>query len=334
MSPLRLTVIVEWENVLLAEMWRSKAMLVALREQCGLLLQGDQEGEGVRERNAFLDRFVSPVELLVVYNDEEVDGSLIEPVIRDAIGDGDGLLSLELLAAFGCHYYEEKNYGFRRGSGDVVLLLDSDVIPEDEWLCELLGSFADPAVEVVGGNSYIETRTLMGKAFALMWTFPLRTKPGKAVLEPQDQFFANNVAFRKEITEKYSFPILEDTARGACTLLARQLRANGVGLFRNTGAQVEHPAPNGLSHYFIRAVAHGRDKVLGSDRSESLGVHLSRYCLDSLRWAWRRRKKVNLSLHEAPVVAVLILVYVATRALAIIATHARPEMMRAPRFRV
>ena len=67
MSPLRLTVIVEWENVLLAEMWRSKAMLVALREQCGLLLQGDQEGEGVRERNAFLDRFVSPVELLVVY---------------------------------------------------------------------------------------------------------------------------------------------------------------------------------------------------------------------------------------------------------------------------
>jgi GT2 family glycosyltransferase len=46
-----------------------------------------------------------------------------------------------------------RNSGVESGTGDVVVFLDDDAVPADEWLTTLLGPFSDPAVWAAGGTA-------------------------------------------------------------------------------------------------------------------------------------------------------------------------------------
>ena len=154
-------------------------------------------------------------------------------------------------------YFEQKNYGFSLAKREVVVFLDSDVIPEPGWLEGLLIALRDPAVHVISGNTYIEPDSWYARAFALFWFFPLRQED--APMARVKGFFANNVAFRREVFASHQFPRL-NTFRGHCVELARTLEANGYGIFREPRSRVSHPPPNGFSHFVARAMCQGRDE--------------------------------------------------------------------------
>src|SRR5580765_5585078 len=199
----QLTVIIEWENVRLSEIGRAKAMLRNLVEQIHQLRTPISE-EG--DRQSVVDRSPSHVEVVVLYNDEEIDGRAVESMVTTLVPRDSSDFELRIMPASGLHYYELKNFGARLAKGDLVVFLDSDVIPQPNWLVNLVGSFTNPEIQVVGGEAYIEPEGLVGKTFALFWFFDRRSTAGG--LSKKQHFWANNVAFRKETILRHPFPKL------------------------------------------------------------------------------------------------------------------------------
>ena len=149
---------------------------------------------------------------------------------------------MRLLPAPGASYYQQKNTGAAAATGDVVVFLDSDVVPEEGWLESILRPFALPWVRCAAGNSYVDTGSVYGKAFALTWFFPLRDHDGRRGLVAH--FYANNVAFRRDFFLARGFADDGGLARGACRRLAESIRAEGHKIAYDGAARVSHPPPN------------------------------------------------------------------------------------------
>lgn len=241
---IELSVVVEWENVLLAEQARGTRML---------------------ERLAGQSRALGRVtEVIVVCDPGEHGTASLQSTLTRYLGPAEASdLPWRIVEAPGEHYYDLKNRGVEETRGPLVVFVDSDVVPDDGWLAALTAPFADPNVQMVAGNSYLEPRGLYGRAMALGWFFPRRSE-NPIRHDRGVHFWANNVAFRRELIAAHPFPRPQDgSTRGACSNLAHRLRAAGVSIWVDTGAQVCHPAPNGGHHFFVRAIAEGRDSVFG-----------------------------------------------------------------------
>lgn len=311
-----ITVVVEWENVLLARQERSEVMLSRLAAQAHAL-----------------DR---SVEVVVVCDPAGTDLAGLRALLVDRLGPADAArLPWRLVSAPDAHYYELKNRGVATARGAVIVFLDSDVVPDAGWLAALVDLFADPAVAVVAGNSYVDPRGLYGRALALGWFFPRRSempsRHGGAT-----HFWANNVAFRREVLLTNPFPRPNDgSTRGACADLAATLRGQGIRLWATTAAQVSHPPPNGLRHFLVRAVADGRDRVLRWRRAGkprwSLPLrsleHYLRVTLRAFSATARHRRSVGLALPLVPAACAIQGAYYGLAWLGAVATWAAPGPM-------
>jgi glycosyltransferase involved in cell wall biosynthesis len=234
------SIIIEWENALLSESSRTKEMLVRL----------------ARQITELAPRLADGIEVLILFDPKRIDLKLIESCIAGAHWPEPGLV--RLLPAEDLRYYEFKNFGAHHASRELIVFLDSDVIPEDEWLAAMVQPFEDPDIQVVGGNTYldVESGRFIDRAFAAFWFFPLRSV--QSGLEPADGFFANSLAVRRAIFKKTSFPSGE-TFRGQCCLMADSLREWGIAIHQQKAARASHPAPNGLGHFFVRGICEGYD---------------------------------------------------------------------------
>lgn len=238
------SVVIEWENARLSELGRARRMLAALAEQLA----------------ALEERMNAPPELIVLHDQDAVDPALIIGCVEEAFGDPPRI-ALRTVPTDGAGYYAQKNRGAEMASRELVLFLDSDVVPEPGWLAALLEGFSDPRVGVACGNTYVEPEGFAAKAFALFWFFPLRSAvPADAAPVESEHFFANNVAFRRELFLSYRFPDLP-MLRGQCVALARRLRQDGHSILIDRRARVSHPPPNGFSHFVRRALCEGHDAV-------------------------------------------------------------------------
>jgi hypothetical protein len=309
------TIVIEWENIQLAEADRCSTMLAEIMRQIHALPQTVAGAAG-------------EIELLVAFDDQKITAEEIREFFGRAVAEPASRCTVRFLAGSGHGYYDQKNLGAAQARGRFVVFLDSDVIPEQGWLERLLGSFADPAVDVVCGNCFLDTGDLVSKTLALAWFFPLRDD--RQALVPTDWFFANNVAFRREVARANPFVPLEGATRGACRLLGRRMAATGIGLFVNTAARVSHPAPNGLRHLLMRGLAQGRDnllfdRVLGGGR---LRASIKRaWGLQARAWKRivRERHQVGLSLTAVPAALGLATVYYACYATGDAAARLAPE---------
>lgn len=248
--PFGFTVIIEWENAKLSELARTRRMLSVLGEQ---ILGLDQS------------KWRRP-ELVILYDPFAIDPRMIQDTIAGAFGETLPASYIKILPAENMRYYELKNYGAKQTETDVLVFLDSDVIPEPGWLAALLCGITQPSVDVIGGNTYIAPESLYSRAFALFWFFPLRSAGNDVITSKH--FFANNVAFKKAVFDKHHFPC-HQKFRGQCTDLAKTLLANNYGLFLHHGARVNHPPPNGGYHFIIRALCAGHDLVVTARRREA-----------------------------------------------------------------
>jgi hypothetical protein len=307
------SIVIEWENIQLAEADRCSAMLAELMRQIEAFPTSAAVGRDF--------------EILVIFDDRKISEAGVREFVGHCAADVPARAELRFVAGRGRGYYEQKNLGTATARGRFVVFLDSDVIPEPGWLARLLGSFDDPQVEVVCGNCYLDTGDVVSKSLALAWFFPLRD--AREVLVRQDSFFANNVAFRREVAMRYPFVPLEGTSRGACRMLARRLTEDGRGLFVNTAARVSHPAPNGLRHLFFRGLAQGRDNLL-FDRligrggaGESVGRAL-RMQIRAWKRILRHRRTVHLGILAVPTALAIASLYYACYAVGDAATRLAP----------
>jgi glycosyltransferase involved in cell wall biosynthesis len=262
---MRLSIVLEWDNVLLSGTERARRGVESLFEQLRRL---ETVGPGTTP-------CIESVQLLVAYDSREIEPGAPERLLARIAAEQKASLQLEFVCESGSSYYQLKNLGFARATGDVVVILDSDVVPEPDWLACLLRPFDDPEVQVVGGASYIEPVDLYSRAFALGWFFPLRDETGE--LHEVNVLSGNNAAFRRGIVERFRFPDVPDARRGPGTLFERQLQQAGISILRCPGARVAHPPP---ARFVRRAISAGRDNLLRRRQIPGEGV--------TLRDSWQR----------------------------------------------
>lgn len=317
-----ISVVIEWENVLLSAMERSEVMLHRLAEQIRGL-----------ERS---------VEVIVVCDPAVAEVAALETLLTQRLGRPDATpFGWRLVSAPGAHYYEFQNRGAAEARGELIVLVDSDVIPDDGWLAALVELFADPHVEVVAGHSYVDAEGLYGGAVALGWIFPRRSET-PTHHDNGTHFWANNVAFRTEVLRAHPFSCATDGAtRGACDALAAELRRLGLRIWVTTAAQVSHPPPNGLRHFLVRAVAHGRDEVLkrrhAGKRRWKLPLpvfrHFFKVSLRAFSSIARYRRSVRLGPAQVPLACAIMGIYYGLACVSALATWAAPRPM-SRRFRI
>jgi hypothetical protein len=314
----RATIVIEWENIQLAEESRCYTMLSILSKQI-------DELHDCSMKNGAPDTF----DVLVLYDNEKCDGEAIRNSILPHFRMDRSYCKLRMHTAPGRTYYEQKNLGAREAASDIVVYVDSDVIPEEGWLAAILSPFADPNVKVCCGNSFLSASGPYSKAFAAFWFFPL--KSNRVIFEQRRTFFANNVAFRRDVLLEYPFEAVSGTTRGSCIALGRRLRKAGIPIYHHSAAQVSHPAPFGWSHFITRALAQGRDHVVTRRAlGKSFLATFPKACLLPFRAIWKivlHRRALGLSLVELPAALAVGLTYNTLVLTGEIATRIAPGYM-------
>lgn len=292
----QISVILEWENALLSELRRARAMLRQLRQQ-------------IRQQS-------QTFEFIVLFNPEQIRRELISSELEAAFS-GDDLINYRIEPAPGLHYYDLKNFGATLAAGEIIVFVDSDVIPEDGWLSNILQPLlADNTIKVVAGTSYIDPENFFSKAFALSWIFPLRSRHNH-IDATAKSFHANNLALRKEFFLANPFPAMPDgVTRGACGQLAAKIKSQGETIYRQHPARVSHPPPNGLVHTVVRGLAEGRDAVFKMKPANKL-VLFGQVVLKFIRRIFNRalfrtvrnHKLVGMPLWQVPGAVLLMTAY-------------------------
>lgn len=256
-SAFSVSVIVEWYNTTHAELERARQMLSALQSQAAALLT-PSDGPGAV-------RLSQPLELIVVFNSRHMDQSVTHKAVHESMKPSPAL-EVRLLAAPDATYCQQKNLGAAAAAGEILLFLDSDVIPEPDWLAAFLRAFTDPGVSVVCGNTYVDHsgNGTYNKAMALTWMFPLREpEPG---IGPLKMFYANNLAFRRHVFLARQFPDVPGFIHAPAPRLVDRLESEGIPIWSLDHARASHPAPNGAAHFIERALSGGKARALSSGR--------------------------------------------------------------------
>lgn len=311
------SLVIEWENVQLAEATRCLRMLSAIARQASRL----------SERAEFAGR--QWLEVLVMYDNTEVSLDEVREAVAPRLMDDSPYWTVRYEPASGCEYYQQKNRGASLATNPIVAFLDSDVVPEAGWLAGVVLPFSDPEVQVVCGACHLAAENTYSRAFAVSWVFPLRRAAGEGLVK-RTHFYANNVAFRRHTLMANPFPEIEGATRGSCCALARSLTEQGIAIYLNTDARVSHPAPNGSEHFFARALAEGRDNYLGRKVRGKGGFlrMFPRVALRPVKAGWRvltRGHRVGMSLLEVPQAMAVAVGYQSLVVLGDLTTRIAPE---------
>lgn len=292
------SIVLEWENALIAELDRTEAMLQAIHLQCAARSES--------------------VELIILHNPEQVSRAFIAGFIEAVIQKHNlpRVLELRLQEAPKAHYFQLKNLGIRASRGQTVIVLDSDVIPEATWLDTLIEAHRAHPEAFVSGLSYIDHEDFMGKAFAINWFFPL--PPVDMRLIQVNQIRSNNFMVKRQLFLDHPYPKMDDgVTRGADNLLWKDLTDRGIELFVHHGARATHPAPSNFRHFLIRGMSEGRDLYFFHQEKEFLPkhptIHFLKYylllCKRVFKNTLTQGHRVQLSTLEKPAIIATMLFY-------------------------
>jgi glycosyltransferase involved in cell wall biosynthesis len=283
-SPTSFAIVIEWENARFAELKRTRTLLDCLRAQLKAL------------------RAKAPIaaEVILLYNEFDIDRHVVETVVAEHFAPAQVPAQVRIVATQGLRYYQQKNHGAALSEADVVIFLDCDLIPEPDWLENMLEAFRRADVDVVAGETYVDHAGWYSKAMALFWFFPLRDPATH--IERTHFFHANNVAFRRHVFQRHTFPELP-AYRAQCVVLTHRLEQDGIALYVQKSARASHPVPLGLWYFMARALHDGRDRAIIDHervrRNASTPLRTSywnyrAYLRDTLARIWGKRREVGL----------------------------------------
>ncbi len=327
-----LSIIIEWENVKNSDLDRARRMFEALFGQLRDRLRRQGE-ESAASPPAV--RLRPDVEIILGFDSGAFALDEVQAAVERLRPALDPQWRLRYVFDDDVDYYEVKNLAAREATGDLLLFLDSDTIPDAGWLPAILAPFADPRVELASGHTYIAPRGAVARTFALSWFFPLRATTDET--REGTDFFANNVAFRKSLFERYPFPQQFGTFRGACRNLAELLDREAVVGCRTSAAQVMHPPPNGLRHFVTRGLLQGRDFFLQREQDAyhvfvglpllDASILIAGQGLRGLRRIVGLRERVGLSRLGLPVALTIWSAYTLTQFVGLGIERLRPGLL-------
>lgn len=249
------SIVIEWDNANHCNAQRSMAMLGRLKRQLVELAPAP-------------DR--TP-EVLFLFDAGKASGPAIESAIAESFGSAFDAAVVRIEPTNGLGYYQLKNEGASRARGPIVVLIDSDVTPDEGWLAGHLAAYSDPSVQLVSGVTYVAPESLYFKAFALYGDFPIEQM--SADLAPTQWFHANNMSARRDLLLAHPFPDLPNF-RSQGRELAKTLSDLGVRMVVQPASRVAHPPPNGLWHFSCQALCDGHDWFLTAQQNRG-ALHAS-----------------------------------------------------------
>jgi len=279
----------------------------------------------VSQISEYQERVASPTpEVICVHQGEDSDsGILFEKIAREL----PELTQIANLCCFGlpdARYYELKNYGALKSTGDVILFLDSDSVPLPGWLDAMLQPFANPQTVVAGGITCLGYDSIVSRTLALIWTFPLRR--GDDADAARRPVFANNAAFRGDWFRANPYPI-HDGFKVSCTLHCQLLKDQGHTMVP-VNAWTIHAPLRGLRFLMWRAWVTGRDadrKVVAikgdswTRRFSRALKHGMKRCARSVRRVLSHSHYVEMPWYQVPAALIMAVTFYAVMFVAQIA---------------
>ncbi|MFP2909652.1 glycosyltransferase, partial [Pyxidicoccus sp. 3LFB2] len=157
----------------------------------------------------------------------------------------------------GTGYYGSKDRGFDATTADVVVFGDSDCWPDAAWLERLVARFDAPDVRVVAGRT-VYRGGLLAEALTPV-DFPYFPSPlGEGRTR---NFYANNVAFRREVFARFRYGGPRGFHRGDCGVLGLRLHAERIPVHFEPEALTTHPLPDTLAGHLQKRLRRGADIV-------------------------------------------------------------------------
>lgn len=151
-------------------------------------------------------------------------------------------------------YYEHKNHGFDATTGEIVAFLDGDCAPCEHWLGALTAPLERGEARVVAGmTSYPGA---LG-ALANQLDFPYYARGPGCVRN----FFANNVAFARDVFAARHYPTITPMFHGQCQVLGLQLLTEQIAIRFATDARVTHAWPEDVAAWLHVRLLKGADTV-------------------------------------------------------------------------
>ena len=167
-------------------------------------------------------------------------------------------------------HYEAKMNCMQSLRSDIIVFCDSDCVVQPGWLANLLQPFHDDrSVQVVGGETKMEAADPFSLAMVLTHVFDLFS--ANRSLYSGRGYYANNVAFRRELLQQTPIPGDLPLFRGNCCVHARQLMRRGIVIWRQPQSRALHATPEDWSHFAHRFVKMGSDAVKVGRLTASIG---------------------------------------------------------------
>lgn len=152
-------------------------------------------------------------------------------------------------------YYDHKNAGFDATTGEIVAFLDGDCAPVAGWLGALTAPIARGDATVVAGfTSYAGALA----PIANQLDFPYFGGRGPGTVR---NFFANNVAFARDVFAARRYPSIAPMFHGQCQVLALRLAEDRVPIQLAPAARVTHAWPDGPRAWIATRLLRGADTV-------------------------------------------------------------------------
>lgn len=155
----------------------------------------------------------------------------------------------------GTGYYAAKNRGFEATTADVVVFGDADCWPDVRWLEAILRPFSEPEVSVVAGRTTYRDDVLGDAATVIDFLYFPNPRNRQAVRN----FYANNVAFRREVFTSHHYREVPDMYRGNCQFLGVELFEAGIDVRFAPEAHTVHRFPDERAELLKLRLMRGRD---------------------------------------------------------------------------
>jgi hypothetical protein len=151
-------------------------------------------------------------------------------------------------------YYEHKNRGFDASTGDVVAFIDGDCDPCPGWLTALVLPILLGEAKVVAGAT-----TYAGELAPLASLIDFPYFGHDRDRDTVRNFFANNVAFAREVFAARRYPDLAPMFHGQCQVLGLQLLADKIPIRFAKDARVIHAWPGSALEWTRVRLLRGAD---------------------------------------------------------------------------
>ncbi len=163
-------------------------------------------------------------------------------------------LTLVLLKP-GTGYYESKNVGFEATTAEVVAFGDSDCWPVPCWLESLFRPIESEGFDVAAGRTTYRDDVLGIAATTIDFMyFDSPLAPGCT-----RNFYANNVAFRRQTFDQRRYQRAEGVYRGHCQVLGLRLQREGVVVRFAPAARTTHRFPDSVGELVKLRMLRGED---------------------------------------------------------------------------